>query len=151
MPPLRDRIQSNRGDEVIEFALIFPVLLIVLAGMFDFGLAINQYAIVTNAAREGARVAAMPGWQTENVEARVAAYAEASGLDPAALDTTVDFDAGVTAGSRSVAAVKVSVTYAYDYMLIDSLVTAFGGDQFPDATLTLKADSTMRKEVAAGL
>lgn len=125
---------------------MLPVLLLVLAGMFDFGLAINQYTIVTNAAREGARVAAMPGWPEGEAEARVAAYAQESGLDLAALQTVVDYDVNVEAGTHTVGAVRVTVSYAHDYLLLDTLMNAFMDEEYLP-TLTLSAASTMRTEV----
>lgn len=146
----RGRLHSERGAELIEFALVLPVLLLVLGGMFDFGIAINQYTILNNAAREGARVAAMPGWEEGDVQERVESYVQDSGLSLDALETSVDFGVNVDAGSHSVPAVTVSVTYVYDYLLLDSFLHGFFAEEFP-TTLTLKAASTMRTEVAAGL
>ena len=49
------RFRSRRGQEVVEMALVLPLLLILVFGMVDFGLLVYDKAIVTNAAREGAR------------------------------------------------------------------------------------------------
>jgi Flp pilus assembly protein TadG len=145
-PSLRRRFQSDRGSELIEFALMFPVLMVVLAGMFDFGLAINQYTILTNAAREGARVAAMPTWSKEDVLARVESYAQDSGLALDGLNADVEYDVNVDTGTHTVGAVRVSVSYNHDYMLLDTLINAFMGEEYL-TTLTMRADSTMRTEV----
>jgi len=56
------RLRSAKGAELIEFALVLPVLLVVLGGILDMGFLFNNYAVITNAAREGARMAAVPGW-----------------------------------------------------------------------------------------
>lgn len=50
---------SERGAAAIEFALLLPVLVMILVGVFEFGLAYNNYLAVTHAAREGARMAAV--------------------------------------------------------------------------------------------
>ena len=50
---------------------MFPTLLLVMLGIMDFGFLFQRYEVVTNAAREGARVAILPGYQTPDVEARV--------------------------------------------------------------------------------
>lgn len=50
-------VRRDRGQGLVEFALILPVLLLVLMGLFDFGRAIFAFNAISNAAREGARVA----------------------------------------------------------------------------------------------
>jgi Flp pilus assembly protein TadG len=52
-PPRR----CDRGQSLVEFALILPVLLLILMGIFDFGRAVFAYNSVSEAARNGARVA----------------------------------------------------------------------------------------------
>jgi Flp pilus assembly protein TadG len=49
--------RRTRGQTLAEFALVFPILLVMLMGVFDFGRAIFLYNSLTNAAREGARLA----------------------------------------------------------------------------------------------
>ena len=52
----RDR---SGGQALVEFALVFPVLVFVLFGIFDVGRAVYAYNTIANAAREGARIAAV--------------------------------------------------------------------------------------------
>lgn len=47
------------GQSLVEFALVLPVLLLVLMGIFQFGIALNQYLVLTNAVNAGARAAAL--------------------------------------------------------------------------------------------
>jgi Flp pilus assembly protein TadG len=47
----------SRGQGLVEFALIFPVLVLVLFGVFDFGRAIYAYNALANASRDGVRIA----------------------------------------------------------------------------------------------
>ena len=56
---------DERGAAAVEFALIAPVLLVLLFGIIDFGLAINRYAMVNNAAREAAREASLGATDAE--------------------------------------------------------------------------------------
>lgn len=49
--------RRRRGQALVEFALIFPILILVILAVFDFGRAIVLYNSLTNAAREGARLA----------------------------------------------------------------------------------------------
>jgi Flp pilus assembly protein TadG len=51
------RRRDGRGQSLVEFALILPVFILVLIGLFDMGRAIYAYNTVSNAARAAARVA----------------------------------------------------------------------------------------------
>ena len=55
----RDRDQ--RGAVVVEFALIVPLLLLIVFGILDFGYMLNRTTIVSNASRDGARTASLDG------------------------------------------------------------------------------------------
>lgn len=59
------RPRAERGAAAVEFALVVPLLLVVLFGIIDFGFAINRYAIVNNAAREGVREASLGASEAE--------------------------------------------------------------------------------------
>ena len=50
---------SEGGAAAVEFALVIPVLLLILCGIFDFGNLYFQMDLVNNAARQGARLAAV--------------------------------------------------------------------------------------------
>ena len=62
MATLSTRLRRDeRGQAVVELALTLPLLLLMVMGMFDFGVMFQRYEIVTNAAREGARVGVLTG------------------------------------------------------------------------------------------
>jgi Flp pilus assembly protein TadG len=52
----RRRSARGRGQALVEFALVIPIFLLLVAGMIDFGLGLNASITVSNAAREGARL-----------------------------------------------------------------------------------------------
>ena len=52
-------IKSEKGASAVEFALILPILIILVFGIVQFGIAYNNYIAITHAAREGARLAAV--------------------------------------------------------------------------------------------
>ena len=99
-------IRSTSGNAVVEFALVLPILLLVLFGITEFGRMIMTTNVLNTASREGARLAAVsPLGETAAVEARVnevlaAARVEASTITveylPAAnsvrVTVTADFD-----------------------------------------------------------
>jgi|HubBroStandDraft_1064217.scaffolds.fasta_scaffold00001_186 hypothetical protein len=56
----RDLARNTRGSEIAEFAMIVPLLFLLLIGIFWFGQAFRIYGTITNAARDGARAAVAP-------------------------------------------------------------------------------------------
>lgn len=58
-PRFRNSLKSEKGSNAVELALLLPVLVMLLFGIFEFGLAYNNYLAITHAAREGARIAAV--------------------------------------------------------------------------------------------
>lgn len=55
---LRHKFRSRRGQSVVEFALILPVIMFLLLGMIEMGFAINHNSSMVTATRQGARVGA---------------------------------------------------------------------------------------------
>ena len=51
--------KNEKGASAVEFALILPILVILIFGIVEFGIAFNNYITITHAAREGARRAAV--------------------------------------------------------------------------------------------
>jgi Flp pilus assembly protein TadG len=140
------RLRCDRGAELIEFALVFPLLLLVLFGIMDFGLLFQRYEAVTNAAREGARVAVLPGYAQADVEARATQYLVAAGLTAT---PTFAFTApqAVNVGGACVTITGVTVGYPHQYLFIGKIISLFGGSGFTTRTLT--ATARMRYEGAA--
>ncbi|MCL5985847.1 MAG: pilus assembly protein [Actinobacteria bacterium] len=52
-------IKGENGASAVEFAIILPLLVVLIFGIVEFGIAYNNYLAITHAAREGARVAAV--------------------------------------------------------------------------------------------
>lgn len=55
----RHNITSERGQTMTEFAIVLPILVVLLFGIIQFGIAFNNYVTITDAARAGARKAAV--------------------------------------------------------------------------------------------
>jgi Flp pilus assembly protein TadG len=142
-------VRSNRGAELIELAFVLPLLIVVIAGIVDFGFMFQRYLVVTNAAREGARIAVLPGYRLADVEARVQAYVrEGLGDDsitPSTTLTTVAIDPPGPAPPVNAAQVVVQTTH--NYLILGPLMGLLGGTSFGSVTLT--ARSTMRVEAGS--
>ena len=64
-------------------AMMIPMLMVILVGIFEFGRAWHVRQVVTNAAREGARTAVLPDVGTDSVSAVVSSYLASANIDPA--------------------------------------------------------------------
>jgi Flp pilus assembly protein TadG len=94
---------------MVEFAIVLPVLCMVLFGIVQFGIVYNNYLIVTDAARVGARKAAVSRQAANpSAVAKAAARTSAASLDQAKFDVVVT--APVWAPGADV---KVEATYPY--------------------------------------
>ncbi len=138
--------KSERGAELVEFALVFPTLLLVMLGIIDFGFLFQHYEVVTNAAREGARVAVLPGYQDSDVQARVTQYMTAGGLTETS-PATVGAPQTLAVGGQCITVRPVTVNYNHQFLFLGPIIGLMGSSGFSNKTLT--ATSAMRSEIAA--
>ena len=153
------RIQRNqRGGSTVEFALVGPLLFVLLFGIVEFAVAFFNQAMITNASREGARQGIVfrvtgtgqlnPLSATE-IQAIVTNALVDAGTGRSRLisfvgtptHTTVVTGAGGSAG----AALRVDVFHNYQFLVFRPLVALLGEDTFP-GTLGLRASTVMRME-----
>lgn len=80
--------RDEYGATLVEFALVTPVLILVLVACFDFARALNAYVTVSNAAREGARYASITAGAT-TLSVRAYLVTRVAPLDPSALGVTL--------------------------------------------------------------
>jgi hypothetical protein len=142
------RWSGESGAELIEFALVLPLLLLVLLGIIDFGFLFQRYEVVTNAAREGARVAILPGYADADVVARVNQYLTAGGLTGPHPPPTVGHPPALLVGLQCAAVTSVTVTYPYSYSFVGGIAAYFGPSALATRT-SLKATAEMRNELPA--
>jgi Flp pilus assembly protein TadG len=143
---VRRAASSDSGAELVEMALAFPLLFVLVAAIVDFGLLFQQYEVITNAAREGARVAVRYPYSTADAEARVDSYITQSFMtDPTGYTKDVGDLTPVNVGGNCMNTVTVTVTYPHQYLFLSGIASYFGSTF---GTQTLTAASTMRTEVA---
>jgi len=75
---LRDRFTSERGNASVEFALVAPLLMLVALAVLQLMLAIHVRTVVTSAAIEGARVAALVDGDLNRAESRTRSILESN-------------------------------------------------------------------------
>ena len=131
---------------------MLPLLLLVVLGIAEFGIIFQRYEVLTNAAREGARMAVLPGYSNADVEARVVAYAVAGGFGDSNGDGAADFtDANVDVTDVNVALAagppmpckRVTESFTHSYMFIVGIGNLLGATY---GTVPLSAVAEMRVE-----
>jgi Flp pilus assembly protein TadG len=98
------RSRGERGASLVEFALVLPVLIILIFGIIDFGFAFNSYIELRSGSREGARLAAV------NNGCNTAASGCATG-GPAQKDALVTATRARTTGLANSSDVKVGFSF----------------------------------------
>lgn len=128
------RTDAPRGQSLAEFALILPLLLILLMGILDLGRAVAAYNSVSNAARSAARVAIVD--QNEDV-VRQTAVDEAFGLAP----LEVEFDPNVNGDDPCLITIcMVRVEVSYEYVPATPIISNIVG------TITVRSESQLAIE-----
>lgn len=143
-----DRRDRSRGQSLVEMALVLPVLLLLLMGLFDFGRAIFAYNSVSNAAREGARLAIVDqtlASGTYLAATEAANQATALGLDPTDVnDVRVRFlmpDLATTCATRGIGCIA-EVRVQYEFRAITPIIGAIIGPLTVGATTQIPIERT---------
>jgi Flp pilus assembly protein TadG len=118
--PLKKSFRDQRGQTVTEFALVLPLLMLVLLGIMQFGVLFRDYLAVVDAVRAGARVGAVSRQSTSPTPKEKCEQA----VEKAAADLGVDTGLVVTCTSTWApgADLKVVATYPYDIDLLGKVV-----------------------------
>jgi Flp pilus assembly protein TadG len=139
--------RDQRGAALLEMAFTLPLLLLISVSIFEFGRAFEVWQVLTNAAREGARVAVLPGISDAMVSARVQQYANAGVLDTGVTPTvtilrnsTISYGSGTASGSR------VTVTYPFRFIVLQNVARLIVNGSTVGAPFTMAASATMRNE-----
>ena len=139
--------RDQRGAALLEMAFTLPLLLLISVSIFEFGRAFEVWQVLTNAAREGARVAVLPGISDAMVTARVQQYADAGVLDAGVTPTvTIQRDSTISYGSGTASGSKVTVTYPFRFIVLQSVVRLVVNGSTVGAPFTMAASATMRNE-----
>ena len=135
-PPSRSRTAPDRGSVVVEFALVVPVLLLIVFGIIDFGRALNAQIVLTGAAREGVRLAAL-GYPNAAIQARVASAA------PDLSGVTATVVASCPPGAGPSANAQVNVSYTFSFITPIGAIAGLLGGHGLGAPVVLTAQGVM--------
>ena len=125
MKPTMPQRKNERGQALIEMALTMPLLLLLSVGLYEFGRAFQHWQILTNATREGVRIAVLPGTSDDAVTSRVHAYMEAGRLASVGSATvTVVRDDEIPIGASVASASTVTVSYPFEFIVLQPIAQA---------------------------
>jgi len=141
-------VKDSRGVAAIEFAIILPLLLLILFGIIEFSILLYDKAMITNASREGARAGSL--YREEDptqdyIKGIVDHYIlnNLISLGCAGSTATVDVDPSVDLNGHK--HIQVTVQYPYTFLILPNFLTAFFSGTM-DGSITISATSVMRKE-----
>jgi Flp pilus assembly protein TadG len=136
------KLRTEEGAAMIEFALVLPILLMLVFGIINFGFALYNKEVITNASREGARYGIIIGdprpsaTQITNV---VTSYLTNVGWDASQATINVTPAAGATGGASG-SDLTVRVDYPYTFLVLPGLIPGFS------SSITLSAQTLMKLE-----
>jgi len=126
--------KNLKGQSLVETAIVLPILILIVMGIIELGLLLNNYIIIANASREGARKAALGGTDSEIVQVieNMTTTLKLSNMNISIFPSYSLRKHGTQ--------VKVEVVYKA------GLITPVIGKFFPEEKAVLKATSVMRVE-----
>jgi len=141
------RAKSERGAALLEAAITIPMLLLISVGIFEFGRAWQTWQVLTNAAREGARVAVLPDPTPGVAEDRAREYMRGGQL-PKADDAAIDINesASITVNGAAVSASQVTIDYPFTFIVLQPVARLISPGTSVGGPLTIRAQALMRNE-----
>jgi len=136
-------IKNERGAALLEAAVTIPLILMISVAIFEFGRAYQTWQVLTNAAREGARIAVINGTTDDQVREAVRNYMTAGQLSRA--DTApIDLNRNRPLGARSGS--EITINYPFEFMVLNPVVRLVAPSSTTGAPLTMSAVAIMRNE-----
>ena len=132
---------------MVETAITIPLLLMMMVGIFEVGRAYETWQVLTNAAREGARMSVTPSSTEEITTALIRQYMADGQLGNSATATVVvDKTATINAGGTAVSASLVTVDYPFEFIMLQPVVRLVAPGATVGGPLTMRTTSIMRNE-----
>ena len=138
------RRNRERGAALLEAAITVPIILLISVGIFEFGRAYQTWLVLTNAAREGARLAVIDGQTDTDVRNRVRTYVTGGGLSTLS-DSAIAINRTVPLTGSSTAS-QVTISYPFDFMVLNPVVRLVTPTSNTGQSFTMTASTLMRNE-----
>lgn len=137
------RLRNQRGAALIETAITIPLVLLVSVSIFEFGRAYQTWQVLTNAAREGARVAVLEQYTDAQVTNVVRTYLTNGRLTNAATATILVVR---NEPFGTVTASRITVNYPFQFMVLNPVARLVRSTSTAGTPLTMQSSALMRNE-----
>jgi Flp pilus assembly protein TadG len=137
----------ERGSAMVEAAISLPILLVLMVGIFELGRAYQTWQVLTNAAREGARMSVTPSSTQATTTALIRQYM-ADGQLPKSTTAAVVVNKGasINVNGTAISASAVTVDYPFEFIMLQPVVRLVAPGATVGGPLTMRATATMRNE-----
>ncbi len=135
----RDGRVRRAGAAALEMAMVLPLLFLLVFGIIEMGRAIMVNQVITNAAREGARRAVIPGATDAHVEGRIDTYLNAAGISGFTRTISVNGSQASLSTAQSKDEIGISVSVPYS-------AVSYGIYNLIAPSRTFSAEINMRRE-----
>ena len=138
------RFRNQRGAALLETAITLPLVLLVCVSIFEFGRAYQTWQVMTNAAREGARVAVLPGSTDANVTDAVRNYMKGGKL-AAWSSATILVERNLPVNGNT--ASRITVTYPFNFTVLNPVIRLVNKSSTTgQGTTNMTSSALMRNE-----
>ncbi len=137
----------ERGSAMVETAIAIPILLVMMVGIFEVGRAYETWQVLTNAAREGARMSVTPSSSQATTTALIRGYMANGQLTKSATATVVvNKGASINVNGTLMSASAVTVDYPFEFIMLQPVVRLVAPGATVGGPLTMRATAIMRNE-----
>lgn len=126
-------LTNQSGQSLVEFALILPILLLLIMGIIEFGFIMNSYLTIQNASREGARIGIVGA---ADLDIRNRVLSDSPNLQAADLTINITPEEGSRGPGDT-----ITVAVTYNYHLVTPIISSLLNN-----SLVLNAQTSMRIE-----
>ncbi|MDM7987564.1 MAG: TadE/TadG family type IV pilus assembly protein [Smithella sp.] len=143
---------NERGVSAVEFALLLPVLVVIVFGIIEFGFILYDKQVITSASREVARAAIVRGANVTDINSAHEKYrtmpisfVSSSDLSAPSILTAKGTSDCTSLGTDAFGTnLTVTYTYEYEFLALSAVMGLIGGNL--DSSYTLQGSTTMRCE-----
>ena len=137
----------ERGSAMVEAAITIPLLLVLMVGIFEVGRAYQTWQVLTNAAREGARVSITPSSTPANTTALIRQYmADGQLTNYSTAAVNVNKTSSIDVNGTPVSASLVTVDYPFTFIMLQPVVRLVVPGTTVGGPITMRATAVMRHE-----